>query len=70
MKNNYVVKIGDIRDIPCSKKREANQAYNEFVSQSKKGIGDSAGQDISMLNNREIEKEYYANSNIQHLVIK
>ena len=63
MKNTYFVNIGNIGMISCINKKEAEKCFNEYVRQSKSDYGRAAGEDVCLLVNYELIKEYFGTLN-------
>lgn len=59
MKAKYDVVVGNIGYVVTDgSKREALAAYNEYIWQSKLSLGRASGEDVTILKNGEIFKQY------------
>jgi phage FluMu protein Com len=54
----YVVNVGNIGNIACDSKEEAEETFKEYVEQSKSGYGRAAGESVYLMVDGEPEKEY------------
>ncbi len=52
----YEVIVGDVGIMQYDKKKLAYDCYNTYVELSKAGIGDTAGQDVTLIHNVIIKK--------------
>ena len=55
----YVVNVGNIGNITCKDKAEAEETYKEYVEQSKSGKGRAGGESVYLMVDGEPEKEYF-----------
>ena len=58
-KNDYVVNVGNIGNIPCDSLLEARMMYNEYVEQSKSGMGRAGNEYVGLYKNGEPMLEYF-----------
>ena len=58
-KNDYVVNVGNIGNIPCDSLLEARDVYNEYVEQSKSGMGRAGNEYVGLYMNGEPMFEYF-----------
>jgi len=56
--DEYEVNVGNVGNISCSSKSEALSRFDEYVRQSKASSGRASGEDVVLLKNGEIIKEY------------
>lgn len=56
--DEYEVNVGNIGNISCSSKSEALSRFDEYVRQSKASSGRASGEDVVLLKNGEIIREY------------
>ena len=57
--NDYVVNVGNIGNIPCDSLLEARDVYNEYVEQSKSGMGRAGNEYVGLYMNGEPMFEYF-----------
>jgi len=62
MKNQkeYVVNVGNIGNITCDTRKEAEQVYNKYVAMSKSGKGRAGNEHVSLMIDGEPVKEHFA----------
>ena len=58
-KNDYVVNVGNIGNIPCDSYLEAKMMYDEYVEQSKSGMGRAGNEYVGLYENGEPIMEYF-----------
>ena len=58
-KNDYVVNVGNIGNITCDSLLEARMMYNEYVEQSKSGMGRAGNEYVGLYENGEPIMEYF-----------
>jgi hypothetical protein len=58
MKNNYVLNVGNIGNIPYANKKESVKDYNDYVKQSKSGYGRASSESVTLFCNGEIIRQY------------
>jgi hypothetical protein len=61
MKNQYEIVVGNVGVLIQSSLKIANKEYKEWVQISKNNSGRAAGEDVCLMKNGEIIKEYFGN---------
>ena len=58
----YVVNVGNIGNITCDTRKEAEQVYNKYVAMSKSGKGRAGNEHVSLMIDGEPVKEHFADT--------
>lgn len=59
-KNEYIVNVGNIGNITCESREEAEQVYDRYVALSKSGQGRAGNEHVSLMIDGEPVKEHFA----------
>ena len=57
-RNSYVISVGNIGNITATSNKEANRIYKEYVRQSINNEGRASGEDVTLLINDDIVREF------------
>lgn len=71
MKNNgqYSVIVGNIGTVYTGDGTNARRHFSEYRAQSKNGIGRAAGENVTILHNNEIIKEFVGSLEAKEIVV-
>jgi hypothetical protein len=61
--SDFVVSVGNVGNIECETYEKALETYELFVGKSKANIGRAGGEDVVLLVDGEIDKEYFGTLN-------